>query len=160
MSDDGSEREGDDNDASSWVASRMPALAVLVFVVAGAAVLIWRLGEWSAREGHVDVTVPQFSPLARAGQEAFAENCAKCHGNNASGGVTGPPLVHAIYNPGHHADAAFVMAVRRGVRQHHWQFGNMPPQPQVTDQEITAIIRYVRELQVANGVRYREHRMQ
>jgi len=35
----------------------------------------------------------------------------------------------------------------------------MPSQPQVSDREIAEIVRYVRELQVANGIVYREHRM-
>jgi cytochrome c551/c552 len=35
----------------------------------------------------------------------------------------------------------------------------MPPQPQVSDEELAAIIRYVRELQTANGIFYRPHRM-
>ena len=63
------------------------------------------------------------------------------------------------YRPGHHGDAAFAMAVRNGVRQHHWRFGNMPPQPQVSDRELKAIVRYVREMQIANGIRYKPHRM-
>jgi cytochrome c1 len=35
----------------------------------------------------------------------------------------------------------------------------MPPQPQVTEQQIRAIVQYVRELQIANGIRYHPHRM-
>jgi hypothetical protein len=35
----------------------------------------------------------------------------------------------------------------------------MPPQPNVTDKQIAAIIRYVRELQTANGIVLRQHRM-
>ena len=35
----------------------------------------------------------------------------------------------------------------------------MPPQPQVSDEDIAAIVRYIRELQEANGIRYRPHRM-
>lgn len=69
-----------------------------------------------------------------------------------AGTEQGPPLVHRIYEPGHHADAAFHMAVRAGVRQHHWRFGNMPPQPQVSEAELRTIIRYVREVQRANGI--------
>ena len=45
------------------------------------------------------------------------------------------------------------LAVQRGARQHHWNFGDMPPQPQVTPEEIRAIIRFVREVQEANGIR-------
>jgi mono/diheme cytochrome c family protein len=96
---------------------------------------------------------------AEAGKAAFDANCSSCHGANGAGTDKGPPLIHDIYNPGHHADAAFVLAARKGVRRHHWPFGDMPPQPQVTDSQISAIIQYVRELQAANGISYRPHRM-
>jgi hypothetical protein len=35
----------------------------------------------------------------------------------------------------------------------------MPPLPQVSDEEVAAIVRYVRELQEANGIFYRPHDM-
>jgi hypothetical protein len=35
----------------------------------------------------------------------------------------------------------------------------MPPQPQVTHGQLESIVRYVRELQAANGIAYRPHRM-
>jgi hypothetical protein len=66
--------------------------------------------------------------------------------------ATGPPLVHPVYRPGHHADVAFELAVRRGVRAHHWRFGDMPPQPAVPPGEVGQITRFVRELQQANGI--------
>lgn len=86
------------------------------------------------------------------GKIAFARRCAQCHGANATGSDNGPPLVHRYYVPSHHADFSFVQAVRQGVRQHHWRFGNMPPQPEVSQEEINLIIGYVRELQRANGI--------
>lgn len=104
--------------------------------------------------------LPDYSMTARAGKVVFDANCASCHGINSKGTNKGPPLLHEIYNPGHHSDGSFVAAVRQGVRSHHWNFGNMPAQPQVNDQEIMEIVRYVRELQAANGIVYREHRMQ
>lgn len=48
---------------------------------------------------------------------------------------------------------AFVLAARNGVRAHHWPFGNMTPVPGLTDPELAGIIRFVREVQVANGIR-------
>jgi mono/diheme cytochrome c family protein len=100
----------------------------------------------------VDVKVPELSPVAQAGQEAFRANCARCHGPTAGGTDRGPPLIHRLYVPGHHADAAFVLAAKRGASQHHWQFGDMPPQPQVGERSLQQIITYVRELQQANGI--------
>ena len=71
---------------------------------------------------------------------------------NASGTGLGPPLVHKIYEPGHHQDFTIQSAVRNGVPAHHWQFGNMPPVPTVSDEDVPNIICYIRELQRANGI--------
>lgn len=84
---------------------------------------------------------------------AFQVNCAECHGSNGSGrdGIA-PPLVHNIYQPSHHGDIAFTLAVRHGVRAHHWRFGDMPPLERVGDESIAEITAYIRELQRANGI--------
>jgi mono/diheme cytochrome c family protein len=102
----------------------------------------------------VDVTLPAtLDAEERLGQTAFDAVCAACHGPNAAGrDGYGPPLVHRIYEPNHHADAAFYLAVQNGVRAHHWPFGNMPPQQGLTRADVTAIIAYVRALQRANGI--------
>ncbi len=68
-------------------------------------------------------------------------------------------LVHDIYNPGHHGDEAFSRAAKQGVPQHHWPFGNMQPLPDVSDEQLAAIVGYIRELQEANGIFYRPHTM-
>jgi len=107
----------------------------------------------------VDVTVPPLSEMATEGRATYDASCAGCHGRNGAGTNKGPPLVHDIYNPGHHSDAAFFRAAKQGVRQHHWPYGNMPPRPEVSDKQLTAIVRYIRELQEANGISYRPHRM-
>jgi hypothetical protein len=60
--------------------------------------------------------------------------------------------VDPIYRSAHHADASFLLAVRRGVPAHHWRFGNMPPVPAVPADDLASIIRYVREVQKANGI--------
>lgn len=137
----------------------IPAIAVTAVLIGGAAVFISNMVSGPESGIPVDVTVPQFSAQAKTGETAFVENCAACHGQNAGGSDKGPPLVHNIYNPGHHADAAFFLAAKKGVRRHHWPFGNMPPQPKVKDKQIADIIRYVRELQAANGITYKPHNM-
>ena len=141
------------------IAKRLPVLFVTVVFVGGIAVIAWRFFSPSAGSAIVSVRVPALSATALAGQQAFDANCAACHGPNGAGTDQGPPLVHDIYNPGHHSDQAFFLAAKRGVRAHHWNFGDMPPLPQVNDDQISAIVRYVRELQRANGIRYRVHRM-
>ncbi|MCE2483387.1 MAG: cytochrome c [Alphaproteobacteria bacterium] len=101
------------------------------------------------------VSMPEtLSARARAGQRAYDANCASCHGRNAAGqdGVA-PPLVHVIYEPGHHGDESFQRAVARGVRAHHWRFGDMPPVEGLTRRDVAGIVAYVRELQHANGIR-------
>jgi mono/diheme cytochrome c family protein len=122
----------------------VPLVAVLGYV--GWAV--WDGGPPSPRT----VVVPELSPTAREGAEAFDRRCAECHGRHAAGTAVGPPLVHPIYRPAHHADVAFALAVQRGVAAHHWRFPDMPPQPGMPPGEIDKITRYVRELQRANGV--------
>lgn len=105
-------------------------------------------------EAIVQVDVPAtLSDQAKIGKTAFEAKCAVCHGLNAAGqnGI-GPPLVHKIYEPSHHSDVAFVLAVKNGVRSHHWKFGNMPPVEGVTDGNVKNIARYVRELQRENGI--------
>ena len=135
--------------------------AVLAVLAGGMGVFLWQaVGGGRNKAGEVvAVTVPQLTPTAVEGKQAFDAVCAACHGANAAGSEKGPPLVHNIYNPGHHADAAFYLAARRGVRQHHWPFGDMPPQPQVSDEELASIIEYVRELQRANGIVWQQHQM-
>ena len=108
----------------------------------------WRRGSVTP----VRLIVPALSHEARAGRDAFDRLCVACHGADAAGSAAGPPLVHRIYGPGHHADVAFVLAVQRGVRAHHWRFGDMPPVPSARLDEIGLIVRYVRELQRANGI--------
>ncbi len=103
-------------------------------------------------EPTVNVIVPKLSQIAKLGEEDFNANCAACHGKNAAGTNSGPPLVHRIYEPNHHADISFKLAANRGVRAHHWGFGNMPPQTHVKDHEMARIVTYVRELQKANGI--------
>ena len=106
----------------------------------------------SGPAGTVDVLAATLSEDAKQGEALFNASCAECHGENAAGSDQGPPLIHDIYNPGHHSDQAFYLAAATGTRQHHWQFGDMPAQPQVTVEEVSMIIRYIREVQAANGI--------
>ena len=94
----------------------------------------------------------ELSESARQGEAVFNANCSQCHGAAAAGTDQGPTLIDRIYHPGHHADAAFRLAVLRGVRQHHWQFGNMLPVPGLPDADVDKIICYVRHLQLTAGI--------
>lgn len=87
-----------------------------------------------------------------AGERSFTAHCVRCHGARALGTDQGPPLVHRIYEPGHHADFAFQRAVQLGVRAHHWRYGDMPPVPDVSRDDVTRIVAYVRWLQREAGI--------
>lgn len=133
---------------------RLALFAVTTIIVLAVVVYLRNGGDVrSGGEALVEVAVPEMTADQRRGETAFNAGCASCHGINAAGrdGMA-PPLVHKIYEPSHHSDMAFVLAAKQGVRQHHWRFGNMPPQPDVTDEQMQSIIAYVRTLQRANGI--------
>jgi mono/diheme cytochrome c family protein len=90
--------------------------------------------------------------LIQKGAELFNFNCAKCHGENGVGTKQGPPLVHKIYHPNHHADLSFRWAIERGVRAHHWGFGDMPKIDGVKPDEAESIIKYIRGIQKEAGI--------
>lgn len=131
---------------------------LIIVAVAGWYVLGDRRAERADRAAQpgatlVEVTVPDLAGPEALGAVAYAAKCAECHGENAAGkDGSGPPLVHKIYEPNHHADAGFFSAVRNGARAHHWPFGDMKPVEGLTDAEIATIIAYVRKLQAANGI--------
>ena len=89
---------------------------------------------------------------AISGQELFSNNCSRCHGANLRGTNVGPSLLHEYYEPNHHSNASFVIAVLRGVRQHHWDFGNMPAVEGLDIEEVHAVICFIREAQVEDGL--------
>lgn len=90
---------------------------------------------------------------AKLGKSLFASNCKSCHGSEAGGTQSGPPLIHKIYEPSHHSDFSFYKAVTSGVKNHHWGFGDMPPVPGVSPQQIGHIIAYIRQKQRKAGIR-------
>ncbi|MBL4872566.1 MAG: cytochrome c [Rhodobacteraceae bacterium] len=98
------------------------------------------------------IVVPELSPVALTGEATFNASCAICHGTNAAGTDQGPPLIHKFYISRRHADFAFVIAAKSGVRAHHWRFGSMPPVEGIEDADIQPIITYIREIQAANGL--------
>ena len=94
----------------------------------------------------------QPEPTTYSGEESFQNRCAVCHGQLADGTATGPPLVNRLYEIGHHPNFSFHNAVNKGVTAHHWNFGDMPPIPNVDSAEVDAIICHVRDLQRAEGI--------
>jgi len=91
-------------------------------------------------------------PELQAGEAKFNANCSACHGPQGKGTQQGPPLVHKIYEPNHHGDAAFQRAAAAGVKAHHWEFGNMPKIDTVSAADVDEIIRYIRWQQRQAGI--------
>lgn len=85
------------------------------------------------------------------GAEIYAQSCASCHGDDLRGTDRGPSHLSIVYEPGHHSDESFRAAIREGSSQHHWSFGDMPPVEGLDDEQIDAVIAYVREVQEREG---------
>jgi mono/diheme cytochrome c family protein len=98
------------------------------------------------------VKLPEMTPALNLGKLSYDAKCAQCHGVNAAGTDKGPTFLHRVYHPGHHGDGAFFLAPKRGVRAHHWPFGDMLPVEGVSGAQLEKILLYVRALQRANGI--------
>lgn len=86
-----------------------------------------------------------------AGEVLYQAECAECHGSDLRGTDRGPSHLSVVYEPSHHSDAAFLLAVRNGAVAHHWNFGDMPPVEGLTDTEIADITAFVRSVQAQEG---------
>ena len=126
-------------------------LAVLVLVVF---VLVAIFYERPAVKGKRAVYLPAegFVGNAAAGQQVFQEHCVGCHGSQLEGSAEGPSLLHPYYKPEHHGDISVYLAVYQGVQQHHWQFGNMPAQKQLTPEDAGHLLSYIRAEQKRAGL--------
>jgi mono/diheme cytochrome c family protein len=93
----------------------------------------------------------QDADLVAAGEPLYQQYCASCHGADLRGTAVGPSQLSVVYEPNHHGDMAYFLAVRNGVRQHHWPFGDMPPIADLSDSEVEQIVAFVREQQRING---------
>jgi mono/diheme cytochrome c family protein len=114
-----------------------------------AALLLVACGNGNGDEVAVD-TAEEADPAR--GQELFQNNCAACHGEMADGTSSGPPLVHEVYEPGHHSDESFQIAVAQGTPQHHWDYGPMPPVGGLDRQDVADITAWIRDLQREAGI--------
>jgi len=81
------------------------------------------------------------------GQLLFEKYCSSCHGLQLIGSDKGPPLLHAFYKPSHHGDKSFYRAALQGVKQHHWNFGDMPPVEGMTPKKMDSLVPYIRYYQ-------------
>ena len=109
-------------------------------------------GNGSGASNRLPVPPRGFVGNVEQGKGLYRKYCSACHGRDATGGRTGPPLLHKIYEPGHHADLAFYMAVSNGVRQHHWKFGDMSPVSGVSPEDAGHIVAFIRAEQRKVGI--------
>ena len=94
-------------------------------------------------------TAPPSGPSDGAG--LYRATCASCHGADLRGTAVGPSHLSVVYEPGHHSDESFRSAIQNGTPAHHWDFGPMPAVPGLDDDQITAIIAYIRSIQEREG---------
>ena len=93
----------------------------------------------------------QDSDLVLTGEPLYQAHCASCHGVDLRGTDKGPSHLSVVYEPSHHSDAAFLVAVRIGSPEHHWRFGDMEPVEGLSDEDVAAITAFVREQQRIQG---------
>jgi mono/diheme cytochrome c family protein len=134
-------------DPDGWEATELGTVLMWVFAVVAAGCA--RDDDQVAQRL---ASLPPTPAAHRMGEQLYDRNCAGCHGPKARGSDRGPPLAHRVYEPSHHSDQAFYLAAQNGVAAHHWRFGNMPAQAQVSRADMAAIVAYVRWVQREAGV--------
>ena len=118
---------------------RIPALLAAIAIVA-------------ACNAASETTIPVQDPdRVAAGEQLYAARCAECHGPDLRGTDNGPSHLSEVYEPSHHGDGAFLLAVQAGSRAHHWSFGDMPRIEGLTREDVEAIVAFVREQQRVQG---------
>ena len=135
---------GKRNAITRWRTVALALVAVLVITACGA-----KSGSTTVA-GNTGIA-PQDPDLVEAGKTVYQASCAECHGTDLRGTDKGPSHLSIVYEPNHHGDGAFVLAVQRGTPAHHWPFGDMEPVDGLTEDDVAAIIAYVREQQRIHG---------
>ncbi len=85
------------------------------------------------------------------GEAIYGANCAQCHGSDLTGTERGPSLLDPIYGPDELSDDEFAGAIRNGVDEKRWEFGPMPANGAITDEQIEAILAFVRVRQAGDA---------
>lgn len=102
--------------------------------------------------GGTESAEPAAAPLDDSlGAEVYAASCASCHGADLRGTDRGPSHLSIVYEPAHHTDEGFRSAIANGSPQHHWSFGPMPAVAGLSEQDVDAVIDFVRAQQVEQG---------
>lgn len=124
--------------------SRRERWAVSIGIAAGLALALGACGS--------DPATPAATAAASGrGADVYASSCASCHGDDLGGTDKGPSHLSIVYEPNHHGDDAFRSAIANGAAQHHWGFGDMAPIEGLSDDDVDAVIAYVRSEQQRLG---------
>src|SRR5687768_6458022 len=80
---------------------------------------------------------------AEPGRLVYASRCAGCHGSNGAGGELGPSIVTRVPS---RTDDELTSVIRQGLPT-----AGMPASPNLTDAELTDLIRFLRTLRPRQG---------
>jgi len=135
----------------------VPVVSVAIVLVILAIVVVG--GEESSSSaprdpmtGKTEFDIPVQDPqLVAEGDALYQASCSVCHGSDLRGTPIGPSHLSVIYNPDHHGEGSFAAAVVTGVQAHHWNFGDMPPVPTITEADFERIMAFIRENQRIEG---------
>ncbi len=136
-----------------WSGRQHTTMVLTVAVaVSLAAMVVACQGGASSNPASAQVAEAEVPVELADGKRLYDTHCARCHGVHAAGTGRGPSFLSKVYEPSHHGDEAFLLAPKRGVNAHHWGFGNMPPVPGVSDEDVAKIVGYVRWAQRVVGI--------
>jgi mono/diheme cytochrome c family protein len=93
-------------------------------------------------------------PEFQRGERLYNSYCQSCHGLYGRGEGLGPPLLDSMYSSSVLPDEAIFIAVERGVRQHNFNFGAMPPVKRLSRPETEPVVGYIRWLQGASAAQF------
>ena len=122
-------------------------LRLFVFVATGTGLAIAVAGCGSG-DG---TTSPVENSSTDRGADVYTEACASCHGADLRGTDKGPSMLSIVYEPNHHTDDSFRNAIANGAPQHHWNFGDMEPVEGLSNEDVGAVIAFVRGEQQRQG---------
>ena len=107
----------------------------------------------SERRQYLGMPPADFIGSPIEGEALFAGNCSFCHGLQLQGTSQGPALNSQMYGPSQLADQNIYRAVRRGVKQRNWKFGEMPARAYLSPEKAGHIVAYIRQTQWQSGIR-------
>ncbi len=93
---------------------------------------------------------PPDAQAVASGATLYEQSCASCHGSDLRGTDKGPPHLSEVYASDHHSDDSFRSAITNGAPSHHWDFGDMPPVPDLSAEDIDDILAFVRQQQATH----------